>query len=62
MSPILFNMFVPEFVKEARGCRSGQPSTGKHIVDGLADHTFPVYSLTRCPTETWCLIHMAGHL
>lgn len=52
LSPIFFlcPFFVLEFVKEAGGGNSGQPSSGKHILDGLADHPFPVYTLIRCST------------
>lgn len=51
-SPIFFlcPFCVLEFVKEAGGGSSGQPSSGKHILDGLADHPFPVYTLTQCST------------
>lgn len=39
-------MCESEFVKEARGGSSGQPSSGKHILDSLTDHTLPVYTVT----------------
>lgn len=41
----IFLVCVSEFAKEARGGSSGQPSSGKHILVGLADRTFPVYTL-----------------
>lgn len=48
LSPIyfLFYMCVSEFVKEARGGSSGQPWSGKHILDSLTNYTFPVYTVT----------------
>lgn len=53
---------VLELVKEARGGSSGQPPSGKHILDSLADRSFPVFTLTRCCTYARRLIHVARHL
>lgn len=42
---VLSFLCVSEFVKEAGGGSSGQPSSGKHILDSLTDRTFPVNTL-----------------